>query len=330
MAKKMLAACLAAAVLLTLTGFRLAREDAGESNNTDRLIGVFITREYLDLFDVEGYVKDNANKLSGGGEIMIDADVSRYQDRLYATPVTRTVTDEHTGNTYDMEELVFEGVEEIPYYITIAPDGEKENHFIMSCSDNAISDGITGYHVSDDEEKLTLEGTIYISPGRASKTLYINPVYQSDDGRIYAISGYGMLMSGDQREDHRCSRTLEETKTTTENGKSRQRSTTVKITMAIVFPPERTVVLQMDKDSAVLSQAEYTPGKLPDTLVPEENAEYIIVETHKRSPEGETVVSRSLYDKNNDHMETFYCRDDGICVKQWTKIEWNMDGFSFQ
>lgn len=322
MAKKILAVCLAAAVLLTLTGCRLAREDAEENNYADRLIGVFVTREHLDLFDMERYMKDNIDKMSDGGEIMIDVDSSRYQGRLYATIATQTFTDEYTGKTVDAKEFVFESVKGIPYFSANVPDGEKEDYFTVSGSDEAISNGKTGIHYSDDEERITLEGTIYMYPNRSGSTFYINPVYQGADGRVYAVSGNGISMSGDQGENHSYSRTLEETKTITESGKSKKMSTSIKITLTVMFPPERIVVLQMDKDSAVLSRSEYVPGELPDALVPENNTEYIIVETYKRSPESEVVVSRSLYDKSNKNMETFYCRDDDICVKQWTQIVW--------
>lgn len=322
MSKKMLAACLAAAVLFALTGCRLAREDAGENKNADRLIGVFVTQKYLDLFDMEGYVKDNMSKMFDKGEIIIDGSISRYQGRLYATLATLTHTNEETGETFDTKEFVFEGVEGIPYFSANIPATENKHDITTTGSDEAISDGKSGLHYSDDEERITLEGTIYISPGRSSSTFYINPIYQEANGSIYAVSGNGISISGEQNEDYVFSRILEETKTVTTNGKSKKTNTLIKITLAVMFPPERIVIIQMDKDSTVLSRAEYTPGELPDTLIPEENTEFIIVETHKRNPEGDSIISRSLYDKSSENIETFYCRDDGICVKQWTQVDW--------
>jgi hypothetical protein len=69
MIKRSLAVCLAVCFLLTLAGCQLAVEDAGGTNNGDRLIGVFVTKEYLDLFDTEGYLNDNISKLSGSGKV---------------------------------------------------------------------------------------------------------------------------------------------------------------------------------------------------------------------------------------------------------------------
>lgn len=48
----------------TLTGCSLARTDLpDQGTETERLIGVFLTTEYLDLFDMEGYLKDHPGQL---------------------------------------------------------------------------------------------------------------------------------------------------------------------------------------------------------------------------------------------------------------------------
>ena len=53
-------------LLLTLMcGCQLAKEDLSSENmQRDRLIGVFITLEHLDLFDDERYLEDNLNSIS--------------------------------------------------------------------------------------------------------------------------------------------------------------------------------------------------------------------------------------------------------------------------
>ena len=47
----------------TASGCTLAVSDAGTDGNGDRLIGAFITSEYLDLYDMEGYLNDHASSL---------------------------------------------------------------------------------------------------------------------------------------------------------------------------------------------------------------------------------------------------------------------------
>lgn len=73
-----------------------------------RMIGVFVTTEPLDLFDIEGYFNDNAEKILSGGEIS-ESISEKYQDRLYATLVEKSYTNEETGEIAVIKEYVFEG-----------------------------------------------------------------------------------------------------------------------------------------------------------------------------------------------------------------------------
>lgn len=68
------AICLAAFLSGILAGCQLALEDAGADASESRLIGVFLTTEYLDLFDFESYLKDNIGRFSGGEINLDDAD----------------------------------------------------------------------------------------------------------------------------------------------------------------------------------------------------------------------------------------------------------------
>lgn len=69
------------AMVLPLTGCQLALPGE-ESAQDDRLIGVYVTTEYLDLFDIESYLEDNLNAGWTGGEITGDTDP--YEGRVYA------------------------------------------------------------------------------------------------------------------------------------------------------------------------------------------------------------------------------------------------------
>ena len=142
-------------ILLNITGCQLALEDKGESNIKDRLIGVLITDEYLDLFDLEGYLNDNINKFSGGGSIMIEGDNREYQGRLYATLTTLTLTDEK-GNTHETKEFAFDNVDGVAYFSATVPATEEDESFITYGSDEAISDGHMSIH-SDVKIKQVLK-----------------------------------------------------------------------------------------------------------------------------------------------------------------------------
>lgn len=328
MNKKILALCLVFIMSLLITGCQLALEEESESNDGDRLIGVLITREYLDLTDYEKLINDNldlfnfennlsgynnAEKLSNGKDIYLDIDTSKYQNRLYAR--------------IDLEkkDIIFEGVEGAAFLSAKFPTPEIEDNYI-SIHSGIVSDGKISVNVGDEEDILSLEGTIYAVPDFSEQSIfsfYLNPVYQSSDGRIYAKTGSGSSLGGNQSGTN-YTHTLEESQTITENGKSKKMTTSVKISLAFELSTEKVAVVEMDGKNSVLARKEYTPDNMPESIKPMSNAEYIIVEEYKlkHNPDGEFEVFRSLYDKTSDTIETFYCRDDGFCVKKQTKIEW--------
>ena len=119
------------------------------------------------------------------------------------------------------------------------------------------------------------------------------------------------------------SRTMDATYTTTENGKSRTDSISIKISISVMYPPGKIVVLQMGKDGSLVSRTEYKPGEMPKEIVPEKNTEYFIVETQGAGNHDGSTILRKLYGKDAESLEAFYCREDGVCVKQWVQINWN-------
>lgn len=131
---------LAVIMISNLTGCQLALKDAGTSINKDRLIGVFLTKEYLDLFDIEGYLNDNTGSFSGR-EIKLDESEKKYQDRLYAELRPKTHTNTETGEKIYTEEYVFPSVKGITYFLTKIPATAESDSYITSGSDEAISDG---------------------------------------------------------------------------------------------------------------------------------------------------------------------------------------------
>ncbi|MEG2087365.1 MAG: hypothetical protein RR022_04130 [Angelakisella sp.] len=325
MRKQLVTVLLAAGMLLGLTGCQLARIDAGALPAKDRLVGMFITTEHLDLFDMEGYLNDQLNHFPGG-ELILGKDSAAYAGRLYATQKELTLTDESTGEQHSSKEFVFEGVEGISFFTArIAVEGTdttESDSYLTSESDEGITDGHTGVFHGDEEEKTTLEGTIYLAYGRADNSCYLNPVYQTADGQLYLTSGNGITASGMQEEGTMMSQTHEETTTVTENGTTKKGSTLVKISVAVLYPPEKLVLVQLDKDNEVLLRRDYRPGTLPPTLTPEPGAAYLIAETYKHDSTGKEVVTRELFDRQNETLTSFFARPDGVCVKTSTQLTW--------
>lgn len=321
--KRILSAWFALFLVISLSGcIQLAKEDAGGNAKQDLLIGIFITQEHLDLFDTESYLNDYLSGKVTKDPVIIDTTNNKYQGRLYAALTERILTDEVTGRPFHIREFVFEDIKGIPFFSARIPEGLNDPGFTSTGSDRAISDGHSALHYGDDEESTSLEGTLYIPAENQDIIHYINPVYQSADGSVYAVSGNGHMIGGISSEGTVYTQTLEENVTTVENGHEKRISLSVKISLSIIIPPEKINLSYMSKDHTMLLWEEYAPGQLPNSLVPEADTEYIIVETIKKDDQGRQKTTRTLVDKNNNNFETFFLRDDGYCVKQWTQLEW--------
>lgn len=303
------------ALLLLLCGCQLARPDSETAKSEDRLIGVLVTRDYLDLFDFEAYVQDHASKLLQDGDHVV-GDTQPYEGRLYAVMTTETRTNED-GGTVTLQNYEFKGVEGSAYFVYSVSE-EDGPGYTATESGEEISDGQTNLFYSDQEEAMELEATIYYAPQTGEDVIdfYFNPVYQTADGRIYAMSGSGTSTNVDGAGV--CfSHTLSEENTRAENGVSKTWRSSVKVTVESVDPPERITVLQMGEDHGIRTETSYEPGTLPETLALPSETAYLIVETLTGG-----TVKRELVDRDAETLTTFRCRDDGICVKQTTTLTW--------
>jgi hypothetical protein len=307
-------------VIFALTGCQLALDHADGTVNEDRLAGIFLTTQYLDLFDFEGYINDNLKSLQGSN-IVVEGNTEKYQGRLYAQLITKSVKSEETGETFETGEYVFP-VQGIAYFSATVPAQGDQASYFTSVSDPAISDGHVDYKTEDKGDSITLTGTIYVSPQNISHTYYFNPVYQSADGSVYAVSGSGFTVNNEAySEGGVYSQTLEATTSETVNGKVKTDSISVKLSISVMFTPEKITVIQMDEENAVLSQMAYAPDVMPESIPTEPETAYLIVETHKRGETGEIEISREIYSSDANSIETFYVREDGICLKKWTAVE---------
>lgn len=81
---KKLSIALILALALVLSGCSMLRED-GAPAQEDRLVGIYITPEYVDTFDLEAYFEDNASSLINGGGEISSQDAAKYSQRIYAT-----------------------------------------------------------------------------------------------------------------------------------------------------------------------------------------------------------------------------------------------------
>ncbi|MDR2572450.1 MAG: hypothetical protein LBD23_19440 [Oscillospiraceae bacterium] len=296
----------------------------GTNIHEDRLVGVFITTKHIDLFDFDSYLKDNIKNFRNG-EIIIDEHSTVYNERLYATQVTKTLTSEDTGETIQTEEFIFEGIDGISFFsVTVPADTEGQESYIASVFDDAINGGQLHVTSGDDESNIKLDGTIYVVPKvDMDLVFYINLVYQSLDGSVYLLSGSGISTSGAVDEGTVMSQSFTAVYTTNENGRTKTESIYVSVSFSIIFAPEKITILQMDADNILVSRTEYEPDAVPKTTLVEQNAAYLIVETQKRDHDGNRVISREIYDSDIESIAFLIAREDSICEEHRTKLTQN-------
>lgn len=271
---KKLAIALIFALALMLPGCSLLRED-GEPADADRLVGVYITENYIDSFDFEAYVQDNASSLSGSGEISRE-DAAKYTRRIYAE-----ITDGKTS--FPIEGIAF-----------IAARYEKDGE---SCTGSDYGDKLADVHlsinVSDDMETTVLTGKLFADSGAGHMSAYCNPVYQQADGRVYLVPGEGVSANMGSM-THSLSESCE-------SAKKGERGYGMDITLEVEGrrPSEKLAVLLYSAEGALLSRTEYAPEEMPEEISAE-GAAWAVFEDYTADYSGEPQVIRQLIAAGSD------------------------------
>lgn len=285
--------------LCLLSGCSLARPEAEEGNGLgqDRMIGVFITREYLDLFDFESYLEDNLNTvMNGGGEISPE-DVEKYGGRLYA---------EKTDEGYDF------GIEGMGAFCV---QGEQDG-VPYSASYN-IGPMSLNLHstVTDEGTEWDYSATVYVHCG-GLEAFYTNPVFQDSEGRVYLTAGTGI--SSEIVDGSSMSQAMSSEYTISSEGETQTYSMRVEVTFMGAELPKSYRVLHMSKDSELLQTEDYTPETLPEELRPCEGAEYLIIETLNQDN-----VTRQVVSRDEDSCQIFAPTEmEDIITQRWTDVLW--------
>lgn len=295
------------AMTLLLTGCQLAVETVNEQgmHNPDRLVGVVVTTEYLDLFDMEGYLDDNLGAIMAGK----NPDQFDYQGRLYAQEeVEYSITED--GKDCYTTYYNFDHVDGIAllYYTayTYTESGELLAEFTIGVTD----DGLWDVHFS---MELT-EGSVYFSENSGEIMLYVNPVYQDSDGKLYLVQG-DCMHSADGLGS--MSMWYTETQTETTGGESSTRKREIKITAEWVPVAERLALIQMNAENQIIARQEYIPEELPEELTPEADCAYIILEQYAG---GE--VTRQMLQKEDTYFTVHIMGDAPYCLGTSTNILW--------
>lgn len=272
---KKLAVALILVLALMLPGCSLLREE-GEPADADRLVGVYITENYIDSFDFEAYVQDNASSLSGGSGEISREDAAKYTRRIYAE-----ITDGKTS--FPIEGIAF-----------IAARYEKDGEsYTGSDYGDKLADVHLSINVSDDMETTVLTGKLFADSGAGHMSAYCNPVYQQADGRVYLVPGEGVSANMGSM-THSLSESCE-------SAKKGERGYGMDITLEVEGrrPSEKLAVLLYSAEGALLSRTEYAPEEMPEEISAE-GAAWAVFEDYTADYSGEPQVIRQLIAAGSD------------------------------
>lgn len=282
----------------------------------DRMIGVYVTSEYLDLFDFEAYLADNFSKI--GDDLVINSkDADKYGNRLYAELVSNEYSGENGEKMVSME-YSFDREKGAELFDYTSYDEFGAPHSCLSNS--AFSNVRTEYLDSDGSlTAVSLEGTLYITDnGTDLCQAFVNPVYCDAEGRVYAMSGQGMSFSGSYGGE--TSFTFDETRTVNNEESAKN---TVIVHVKYVETPISIKITELDGNLAVLSSKEYSLNEIPDEIDVLEKTEYLMVETSFINCEGKTSKTMELYSESDTYAEVFGPVENGICTRKGFGIKWN-------
>ena len=300
------------ALLWSLDGTSLAKESAGTEEtlmNKDHLVGVFVTTEHIDLFDMEGYLNDHVGDLVNGGTINVE-NSSKYEGRLYAT-----VTGMESKDPSDWE-VSFGAYEGICFFHAEWKQEGKEPFSMLSLGDE-ICDVMQNLSMTDEGEYISLTGTMYalIRPNTESISFYMNPVYQTETGEIYLLSGNSHTLSG--AIGGKMTTKLEEKVNETQG---EEYGASVELSIEIFDTvPEQVFIHYMGEDLQILHTESYAAGEVPSSLRMKEGTVCVVAETKW----SDGTSTRALYELNEEgkaSIELFYKVSDTALGKQVVEV----------
>lgn len=316
MSKKLFAILSALLIIFILSGCQLAREYEVRNNSGDKLIGVYISYDYIFSSDEDDYFNDILYIYE---DIMsIDLDTKKHEPRIYASLEEKTETS-LDGEISTHKEFVFEDISGIAMFYPIIDDPLSEDMSYYSLTADGYTDVKTTMKSGDMEEELEISGTIYFSLDAVIDVIYINPVFQSEDGKVYLESGDGFALGN---LGVTFSNELKNEITVSENDNIRSYISIIQVSIVNINPTNQISILEMDRDNKLVKKTDHNPDNILSVFNTESDTEYIIVESRKEVFNNESEIERRLFTKEDEELWYFKNHDDKVFVKAYTPILW--------
>lgn len=273
----------------TLTGCSLATEAGNRISGGDRLVGVFVTTEYVDVVDwdhadasalMKGEVSvRDREKICGS----FDQEKSEYvfdglegyslgmmylksdDGEEYLASAVSDCIGEVNLNMGDMENtcsgvLYFDRTQIGSEYVTYEDESWKEIYKGQDVVVNQViqEDGSEAYELCTDGKELHL---------------YANAVYETGDGQLYLVPNSGVQVS---TAAGNASMTLTDTAVFSSDGEHTETRNTIAVTYRGVSPAESVKFSWQDENGKVIKEKVYEADRIPSSIKWEKNTAYII------------------------------------------------------
>ena len=281
-------AVLNCALLLMLAGCSLA-QPAETEPPPDRLVGVLVSRESL--------------AAAAGDEALSEG-------RLYAL--------EEDGKDGREPKVSFP-TGGVALYCASYRYGDGPFDYLYTSGEKT---GVSESELIGGDDCFALSGRIYVLPMEGEISCFFNPIYQDAEERLYAVQGPQSVGQAQgqgfciQWESRQMFQSLQEFV------ESEEGSNYIHAEIWAAYPAERVSLLQMDGENQVIRKTEYAPEEMPPTLTPEADTAYIVTEIYGRDLEGNTTITRTLYEPYHEYLLCPILRDDGFLVDQKTQLDW--------
>lgn len=293
MRKTILAAMAALMILTMLGGCQLAVSSEEMNPGADRLCGVFVTLDYIDISFEDQEIELPPNWNGDSGNIVFP------EGRIYATRI-----EEENGHI----DYTFDGIEGFRLFSVKTDSLDGLGSYSSSFGDDALQDG--NFSLSDEE--VNISGTIYYDVHSPLFSIFANPVYQTPDGQVYMTSGSGISFGGEQSEGSGGSTSLSATTTETIDGEETSHTTKVEIKIKALNTNKKVVLKQMDGDDEIIAQTEFTQDDIPESIKIEKDTAYMIMEEHCIDYENKPSVKRKLVKTDEETLGASFTGDNGI------------------
>lgn len=178
-------------------------------------------------------------------------------------------------------QISFAHVEGAYFIAPITEDAEGESVIGNECSDG-VYDMKLELHVVDDKETLVLNATLYgaMEPEEKGRfEFYVNPIYQTEDYKVYVRQGTGSSMNVEPEEEATCTQSLSESLETVLNGKKQSGKIEINVAVTKMDIPKNVRISQLDAEDHLIKTEDYAVEEIPEKIKIQKKTDYFVVTT---------------------------------------------------